>query len=174
MSRLGMAAVVRGLLIGALFFGGSGRTEGQGALLSASQARAEAVELTNNQTTGSFAVSADTLASAPPVVALGFPRVINPANTPFVISVYLSYRPGEGKGEAPLRILLGNGSLYPADRPGGFRLRTSAAFRKLKAAKARDVRLLLEMKRLRPAEPWSQVEITVRPPEWRGENSTTR
>ncbi|MGC2530355.1 MAG: hypothetical protein WA639_21620 [Candidatus Acidiferrum sp.] len=172
MNCLGEAAVVRGLLIGALFFGGSGRTEG--AFPSASQVRAEAVELTNNRTTGSFAVPADTLASAPPVVALVFPRVINPANTPFVICVYLSYRPGEGKVEAPLRILLGNGTLYPADRPGGFRLRTSAAFRKLKAAKARDVRLLLEMKRLRPTEPWSQVEITVRPPEWRGENSTTR
>ena len=171
MSHLGMGAVVRRLLAGALFFCGSGRTEGQRALPSASQIRAEGVELTNDQTTGSFAVSADTIASAPPVVALGFSRVINPANTAFVISVYLSYRPGEAKGEAALRILLGNGSLYPADRPGGFRLRTSAAFRKLNAAKARDVRLVLEMKRLRPAEPWSQVEITVQPPEWRDENS---
>lgn len=171
MSRLGMAAVVGGLLVGALCLGGSARTEGQGALPNTSQVGVEAVELTNNHTTDSFAVSANTIASAPPVVALGFPRVVNSANTPFVISVYLSYRPGEGRGEAPLRILLGNGSLYPADRPSGFRLRTSAAFRKLKAARATDVRLVLEMKRLRPAEPWSQVEITVRPPEWRDENS---
>lgn len=174
MGDLGMVAVVRGLLAGVLLFGGSSRTEAKGVDPCVGQVRPEPVELTNNQTTGSFAVSADTLASAPPVLALSFPRVVNPANTPFVIFAYLSYRPGEGKDTAPLRILLGNGSLYPADRPGGFRVRTSSAFGKLKAAKATDVRLVLEMKRLRTAEPWSQVEITVAPPEWRGESSNTR
>jgi len=174
MGRLGVAAIVRLLPVGVLLFAGSSGTEGHSVDRRASQVRPEPVELTNNQTTGSFAVSPDTLRSAPPVLALSFPRVVNPANTPFVILAHLSYRGGEGKDTAPLRIPLGNGSLYPADRPGGLRLRTSAAFAKLKAAKATDVRLVLEIKRLRPAEPWSQVEITVAPPEWRSENSTSR
>jgi hypothetical protein len=161
---MAVAAIVRGLLVGSLVFGAS-------VELSASQVQAESVELTNGRTEGSFAVSPDTLASSPPVLALSFPRVVNPANTPFVVFVYLTYRPGEAPDAAPRKILLGNGSLYPADRPGGFRLRASAAFAKLKAAKANDVRLVLEMKRLHPAEPWSQVEVTVAPPQWRSLDS---
>jgi hypothetical protein len=160
---MAVAAIVRGLLVGSLVFGGS-------VDLSASQVQAESVELTNSQTQGSFAVSPDTLASSPPVLALSFTRVVNPANTPFVVFVYLTYRPGGAPRAAPRKILLGNGSLYPADRPGGFRLRTSGPFAKLKAAKATDVRLVLEMKRLHPAEPWSQVEVTVGPPRWRSES----
>jgi hypothetical protein len=173
MGRMGVAAIVSGLLAGALLFGGSARTEGQRVDPIVSQVRPEPVELTNSQTKGSFAVSPDTLVSAPPVLALSFTRVVNPANTPFVVFVYLSYRPAETEGTASRRILLGNGSLYPADRPGGFRLRASAAFAKLKAAKATDVRLMLEMKRLRPAEPWSQVEVTVAPPQWLSEGGNT-
>jgi hypothetical protein len=172
MGRTGMAAIVRGLLAGALL-GGSARTEGQRVDPSVSQVRPQPVELSNGQTKGSFAVSPDTLASAPPVLALSFTRVVNPANTPFEVFVYFSYRPVETAGTAPRSILLGNGSLYPADRPGGFRLRASAAFAKLKAAKATDVRLVLEMRRLRPAEPWSRVEVTVAPPQWLSEGSNT-
>src|SRR6266851_2126785 len=96
MGRLGEAAVVRGLLAGALLFGGSTGTEGQGVDPSVSQVRPEPVELTNSRTTGSFAVSPDTVASAPPVLALRFPRVVNPANTPFAVFVNLSYRTGDG------------------------------------------------------------------------------
>jgi hypothetical protein len=66
-------------------------------------------------------------------------------------------------------MLVGNASLYPADRPGGFRLRASAAFAKLKAAKATDLRLVVELKRIHPAQPWTQVEVTVAPPQWRDE-----
>jgi hypothetical protein len=165
-----MMAVVRGLLAGALLFVGVW-TEGQPADSDESQVQAEQVELTNSRPTASFTVSADTLVSSPPVLALSFPRVVNPANTPFAVFVYFSYRPGEKAGTALVRILLGNGSLYPADRPGGFRLRASAAFAKLKAAKATDVRLVVELERLHPAEPWTQVEVTVAAPQWRGENT---
>ena len=169
MVRLRVAAIVCLLLAGALLCGDRS-AEGQNVDPSASQAQPEPLELTNSRTTGSFAVSPETLRRAPAVLALSFPRVANPASTPFAIFVYLSYRTREGKEAPPVKILLGNGSLYPADRPGGFRLRSSAAFAKLKAAKATHVRLVLEMKRLHPAEPWSQVEITVAPPAWRSEN----
>jgi hypothetical protein len=133
------------------------------------QARPESIELTNKQTTGSFAVSPDVLASAPPVLGLSFPRIVNPANTPFSIFVHFSYRTAKATGTSPEKMLVGNASLYPADRPGGFRLRASAAFAKLKAAKATDIRLVVEMKRIHPAQPWTPVEVTVAPPQWRGE-----
>jgi hypothetical protein len=170
MVRLRVSAIECLLLAGVLLSGGKS-TEGQSVHPNAGQAQPEPLELTNSRTTGSFAVSPETLRSAPPVLALRFPRVVNPANTSFAIFVYLSYRPGEGKDAPSVKILLGNGSLYPADRPGGFLLRSSAAFAKLKAAKATDVRLVLEMKRLHPAEPWSRVEVTVLPPRWQSESS---
>ena len=173
MGRMGIPAIVRRLLAGSLFLLGIVSTEARRVDPSARQGLPEQVMLTNRQTEGSFAVSPDTLASAPPVLALSFIRVVNPANTPFVVFVYLSYRPVETGSNAPRRILLGNGSLYPADRPGGLRLRASAAFAKLKTARATDVRLVLEMKRLRPAEPWSEVEVTVAPPQWRSEGGNT-
>ena len=165
-----MVAVVHGLLAMALLFGAI-RDKGQQANAGGGQAQTETVDLTNKHPEVSFAVSPDTLADSPHVLALSFTRVINPAGIPFVIFVYLSYRPAEKPGKAPIRILLGNGSLFPADRPGGFRLRTSNAFAKLKADKATDVRLVLEMKRLHPSQPWSQVEVTVASPQWRSENT---
>ena len=162
-----MWRLIDGFLVGTLFLGGvcgahSERPESR-------QEQAGPVKLTDSHPGASFEVSADVLGSSPTVVALSFTRVVNPARTAFAIFVYLSYRPAEAADAAPLRILLGNGTLYPVDRPGGFRLRVSAAFGKLKAAKATDVRLVLEMKRIHPAEPWSHVEVTAAPPQWRSE-----
>jgi hypothetical protein len=131
------------------------------------------VALTNSQPVVSFAVSPDTLVSTPPVVALSFPHVVNPANTAFSIFVYFSYRSSDSASEKPNtppeKVLVGNASLYPADRPGGFRLRASDAWAKLKAAKATEVRLVVEIKRIHPTKPWTQVELSVAPPEWQGE-----
>jgi len=167
MSRLSMV-VAQTLMAGALLVVALSIVAQQ-AKPTGTQARPESIELTNNQTTGSFAVSPDVLAIAPPVLGLSFPRVVNPANTPFSIFVHFSYRTAKATGTSPEKILVGNASLYPADRPGGFRLRTSVAFEKLKRAKATDIRLVVEMKRIHPAQPWTRVEMTVAPPQWQGE-----
>lgn len=166
MCRLIHGFLVGGVLVGSLFLGG---VCAQGKRPESGQEQAASIELTNSHPKSSFAVSADVLARSPSVVALSFTRVVNPARTAFAIFVYLSYRPPEAVDAAPLKILVGNGSLYPADRPGGFLLRVSAAFGKLKAAKATDVRLVLEMRRIHPAEPWFQVEVTAAPPQWRSQ-----
>src|SRR5215475_13417486 len=158
MGRLSIV-VAQGLRAGALLFMALS-TIAQQAEPTGTQARPESIELTNNQTTGSFAVSPDIVASAPPVVGLNFPRVVNPANTAFSIFVYFSYRTAEGMSASPEKVLVGNASLYPADRPGGFRLRATAAFATLKAVKATDIRLIVEMKRIHPAQPWTKVEVT--------------
>jgi hypothetical protein len=165
-----MTAVVRALLIGALLFGGElagGRSPSSGQ----GETPANSVVLTNTRPQASFPLSAATLATAPRVLALHFTRVTNPAGTPFEIFVYLSYEPPQqGSASAPARIPLGDMSLYPPDRPGGFVVRASNAFRKLNATKATRVRLVLEMQRLHPGSPWSQIELTVAPPEWRYES----
>lgn len=165
-----MAAAVYRLLIVALLLGGVGM-ESQQSDTRPGQVRAEPIALTSSSPEASFIVRADTLASSPTVLALNFTRVVNPARTSLQIFVYLSYRTGEKPSAAPVRILLGNTSLYPADRPGGFRLRVSDAFGKLKAANATDARLVIEMERIHPAEPWSQVEVTVAPPQWRSKDA---
>jgi hypothetical protein len=162
-------AVVHGLLAGTLLLA-CVCAGGQQPEARRDQGQAGSIELTNSHPEASFVVSPEVVASSPAVLELRFTRVVNPARTEFQIFVYLSYRPGDEADAAPIRILLGNGNLYPADRPGAFRLRASTAFGKLKAAKASGVRLVLEMKRMHRAEPWSQVEVTVTRPQWRGEN----
>ena len=134
------------------------------------QEQAGSAELTNDHPEVSLAVPADAVQSAPPVLELHFPRVVNPNKIAFEVFVFLTYRPNGGTEAEPARILLGSGSLYPADQPGGLRLRASGAWRKVKGAKGSDVRLVLEMKRIHPAKPWTQVAVTVAAPEWREEN----
>ena len=131
------------------------------------------VVLTNDHPEGVFIIAPEVLAARPPVLALTFTRVVNPAKTSVQMLVYLSYRPGAGAKSpaAPVKIPLGNVGLYPPDRPAGFLLRASAAFAKIQAAseKASDVRLQLEMKRIHADKPWTPIEVTVAPPEWRDE-----
>jgi hypothetical protein len=162
-------AIIHGFLAVVLLFGSACTREWR-LVPGQDQAEKRAVELTSSHPEATFAVSQDTLTSSPAVLALSFTRVVNPNKTPFLIFVYLSYRPGEKTDILHRRILLGNGSLYPPELPGGFRLRVSAAFAKLKAEKATDVQLVLEMKRIHPGESWSQLKVTVAPPQWRGEN----
>jgi hypothetical protein len=163
-----MKAAVQGMLIGALLFVGAPAGK-QGSDTGQEETQATGVILTNTRPEVSLPVPAATVASSPPVLALHFTQVTNPAGTPFQILVSLSYHPADKSTARPVRILLGNVALYPPDRPGGIVVRASSAFRKLNAAKAKDVRLVLEMKRLHPRTPWSSVEVTVAPPEWRTE-----
>lgn len=164
-----MSVDVHACLVAALLYIGlSGAGQGSGE--ADGQERAVQVVLTNSHPEASFAVSPDVVSTSPPVLALSFPRVVNPSNTGFQISVYFSYRPVQKGSGAPLRTLVGTGSLYPADRPGGFVLRASKAFSTLTAATATDVRLVLEIQPLHHAAPWPPVEVSVAAPQWRQEN----
>jgi hypothetical protein len=134
-----MTLAVHGLLIWALFLGGA-CARGQG-LDGGAQGQTEPtrVTLTNDHPEGTFLIAPEILASQSPVLALTMTQVINPAKTAFQVFVYLSYQPGseEKYRPAPAKILLGNVGLYPPDRPGGFLLPSSTAFRKLKAASSK-------------------------------------
>ncbi len=98
---------------------------------------------------------------------------MNPDKTPVEIFVYLA-RAGSGSTQ-PEKAPIGNFSLYPADHPAGFLMRASGAFHKLAAAgpasATSEVRLVLEMKRIDEAKPWTKIAITVAPPQWRSEDS---
>ena len=177
-----MTLAVRGLLLWALLLGGaSARRQGSDSRAPSQAAPTQStrpaqptqVVLTNEHAEGSFPIAPEILASPPPVLALSIPLVINPEKTPFQVFVYLSYQPGLGAKHRvePVKILLGNVGLYPPDRPGGFLLRASTAFAKLNTASPQpaEVRLLLQMKRIHPTKPWTQVEVTVAPPKWEAE-----
>ncbi len=169
-----MTPAVHGLLIWALLFGGAyARGQSLDGHADPKQATLTPVTLTNDCPEGSFLITPEILASPPAVLALAMTQVVNPAKTPFQVFVYLSYQPSsaEKRGPAPVKILLGNVGLYPPDRPAGFLLRASTAFRKMKGASSKptEVRLLLEMKRIHARKPWTPVDVTVAPPEWRTE-----
>jgi len=166
---MNMSATAHVCLVAALLYAGLCGA-GQRTEYTHGQEEAAQVVLTNSHPEVSFDISPDVVTTSPPVLALSFPRVVNPSNTAFQIFVYFSYRPAQKGSGAPLRILIGNGSLYPADHPGGLVLRASNAFSALRADRATDVRLVLEMQPLHRALPWPPVEVTVAAPQWRQEN----
>jgi hypothetical protein len=135
-----------------------------------SQGEPVGISLSNDRPRGSYSIDPETLASAPPVLKLTIPHVVNPNKLPFQIFVYLSLESQAGgrSGTHQERILVGNFGLYPPDLPATFLLRSSRAFGKLKTMTSNptNVHLLLEMKRIHEASPWTLVEVTVAPPEW--------
>jgi hypothetical protein len=159
-----MKPFVSGLLVAVLFFGGARYAVCE----EQKPEQAASVMLTSEHPVGSFAIDAETLRSAPPMLALRITNVVNPGRMAFQIFVSLTYRSGTGRTE---QIPLGNVGLYPADRPASFVLRASNAFAKVKAAgsEVSDVRVQVEMKRRNEAEPWTAVEVTVATPEWKAE-----
>ena len=166
-----MTPAVHGLLLWALLLGGTQHSEQSPGEGIQGPAKPTSVTLTNDHPTGFFILDPETIASAPPVVAVSLTRVVNPNKTPFQVFVYLSYLPEAGEKPRTQRILIGNFGLYPPDRPGGARLRASNAFRQLKAARPKptEVRLVLELKRIHERRPWTPIEVTVAPPNWQAE-----
>jgi len=128
------------------------------------------VTLTNENPNGFFPVSSDVVKCAPATVAIAVTRVSNPSLTAFEIQVYLvppDAQPDK-KGAAADKILIGDFSLYPADHPARFVLRSADAFKKMSAnGNGSDgVRLLIELKRMRESGPWPPMQVTFDPPQW--------
>lgn len=135
------------------------------------------VTLTNEQTVASFPVLRQIVADAPPILEVSVTKVANPAATPVAIFVYLA--PVGKKGQAaPDKILAGNFSLYPPDRAGSFLLHVSTAFSELRAkgwaSSSDEIRLVLELKRVREAQAWTPIEITISAPKWSHEKPTSQ
>lgn len=123
------------------------------------------VVLTSQQPLGAFPVTPEILVSKPPVLFVPIAKVVNPERTGLEIFVYLSRATKDNVKEQ--RILVGNLSLYPPDKPGGFQLTTADAFRKLKTGKSErgEVNVVVEMRRMHETGP--PIEVTVSAPEWR-------
>jgi hypothetical protein len=156
------------LLLWAIFL--AGHPPAASLAFAMSQEHPAGVTLTNERPTGSFTISPGTLESAPPILKLTISQVVNPDKLPFQVFVYFSFEShtGGSAGKHQDRILVGNFGLYPPDHPATFSLRASRAFSKLKTMTSNpgNVHLVLEMKRIHEASPWTTVEVTVAPPEW--------
>jgi hypothetical protein len=168
-----MTSAVSWCLIGSLLFLGS-RAGGQSLNCERREVAEPApVTLTNDHPSGFFPIDPKTVAESPAILALRITKVVNPERTGIGFSVYLSFAPvvGSEPEEEHEKILIGNFGLYPPDRPAGFVLRASEAFRQLQAtktaSKSSEVRLLIEMRRLHDRNPWTPVQIFVAPPQWR-------
>jgi len=129
--------------------------------------QSESIELTREHPSGYFALEAKTLAAAPPIVALSFPKVENPGKIGMEAAAYLAYYSRAGAEEG--KILIGNVAFYPSDQPAGFLLRASQAFAELKEKhpNAANVRLLVQMKPIHRAQSWAGVRVTVAAPKWK-------
>lgn len=127
----------------------------------------KSVVLTSQEPVGAFPVTPEILVSKPPVLFVSIAKVVNPERTGLEIFVYLSLATKDhAKGQ---RILVGNFSLYPPDKPGGFQLSAADAFRKLKTGKFErgEVTLVVEMRRMHDKRLRTLIEVSVSPPEWR-------
>ena len=126
------------------------------------------VTLTPEHASDSFAIAASVLSSDAEVLEVSITKVVNPSRTPVVFFVYLASS-GEGKIE-PEKFLIGNFSLYPADRPGTFLLNPTSAVHKFSAkrpSRKADARLVFEMKRVDETRAWTSIEVTIEQPKWR-------
>jgi hypothetical protein len=127
----------------------------------------KSVVLTSQQLLGAFPVTPEILVSKPPVLFVSIAKVVNPERIGLEIFVYLSRTTKDNvKGQ---RTLVGNFSLYPPDKPGGFQLSTADAFRKLKTGKSErgEVNVVVEMRRMHETGALTPIEVTVSAPEWR-------
>lgn len=128
------------------------------------------VTVTDRHTEGFFTVPQKILNEPPPVLRLRVTKVVNPDNTAFQIVISLSAGAEREKGAVGTSIPLGHVGLFPADRPGAFLLRDTAAFEKLKASlptgKRGSAKLMVNIERLHENKPWTRVEVTIAPPEW--------
>jgi hypothetical protein len=155
------------LLIWALFFAGTctrpAKVQGP-ETVAMSQKHEQPLALTGERPSGFFVLAPDILASPPPVLQISITKVVNPALTPFEVLVYLAPQGKKGDPE-PEKIMLGNFSLYPADQPAGFVLRSANAFKK-PGATSGEVRLLIELRRIRETDSWTNLQVTIDPPKW--------
>ena len=121
--------------------------------------------LTARQTSASFAVLPDVLERIPATLLISVLKVVNPDKSPFEILVYLE----RNEKDTRKRVLVGNFSLYPPDKPGGFRLSTAASFRKLgevSGDEGSNAMLVIDMRRMHETDRWNSLEVTIAPPEW--------
>ena len=178
-NRYGERQVVRPFLVSLVFlalaFCGNCSRDAKtqsSAATSMTQKPVAPLTLTSESATGSFPVSAETLAARPAIVEVPISRVVNPSGIALEISVYLTEAGRAGKPEGE-RVVVGRFSLFPSDRPGKFLLDSSSALRKIGAAvggeKEKALQLVIELKRVDESKPWTQVEITVEQPIWRRE-----
>ncbi len=141
-------------------------------LRSVEKKEAESVVLTNNDTTASFHLARQISSNPPPVLELSVTKVVNPAQTPVEIFVYLE-AVGNARQRGPQKILVGNFSLYPPDQPGTFSFRASNAFKESQArwgtAELTQTSLTLEIKRINETRPWTPLKITISAPRWKNE-----
>jgi hypothetical protein len=133
----------------------------------------ETVTLTNEHPTGSFLLQRETTKLPPTVLEASVTKVVNPKAKP--VSIFVSVVPITPAGDIPpVRIEVGNFSLYPADRPGKFLLDARPALQKISeterrtGAKKWQVVFALEQK---PEQESSPVEVTISAPNWKTEKN---
>lgn len=135
---------------------------------TAQQPVSPSVTLTPEHASDSLPVAASVLLSDSEVLEVPVTKVVNPSRTPVAFFVYLA-QSSDGKVE-PEKILIGNFSLYPADRAGVFLLDPRPAVRKFSEKKQSgitDAKLVFEMKRVDETRVWTPVEVTIEEPKWR-------
>ncbi len=127
------------------------------------------VTLTQSHPKAWVQLPAEIAANPTPLVQVPITRVVNTAQTPFSVFVYVEWR-GRQPNSTSRKISLGNFTVFPADQPGTYDVRVSDGFRQLRALgvnpEREEVVLLLEMRRVSEKNAWTTIEVTIAPLRW--------
>ena len=87
--------------------------------------------LSNDKPRTSYAVPPEIVRASPPLVTITVERIDNPSQAQVDILVSLRWVPADEATRGARTTAIGTLSLFPADRPGRFALRTSEGFKQL-------------------------------------------
>jgi hypothetical protein len=102
------------------------------------------------------------LAAPPRLVEIPVTKVENPSGQSFSIYLYV----GSAKGEPAL---IGNVTVFPADRTGVFTMRSQQAFERVWTSRA-SARITVEIRRTSESRPWQPMSVSIGPLRWLNED----
>ena len=130
------------------------------------QPMAHSITLTQEHISDSLPIDVKAIPNDAQALQVPVTKVHNPESTQLSIYVYLALPKATTVKEQ--RKLIGNFSLYPADRGGKFIVSAGDAVRLLKGkgAAPENAQLVFELKRIHEDKPWTPIEITIEEPAW--------
>lgn len=127
------------------------------------------VHLTHVRTMATIPVPSAALQRHPSLLILPITHITNESLAPISVYAYLTWSDPAG-GEGLARLLLGQISVFPANRPGTFTIRLPQEFQDLLKRspdiQQRSPSLVLELRPIHD-QPLPTMELTVGPVEWR-------
>ena|ERR1700733_12931282 len=102
------------------------------------------------------------LTTPPRLVQIPVTKIENPSGQSFSIYLYVGFAKGDPE-------LIGNVTVFPADRTGVFTMRSQQAFEHIWTSRA-SARITVEIRRTSESRPWQPMSVSIGPLRWLNED----